>query len=123
MIYNDGYETDNNLRFVRCPRCGNEEYSDEAKYCRICGCSAYNECEGSFDEDEYGNRGLYQIHRNVGNARYCECCGQPTMLLKEKLLKSYKEVQAAQAIDEELPFPVNVGEEPPFSTDDELPFQ
>ena len=45
-------------------------------------------------------------HRNVGNARFCEFCGQATMLLKEKLLKSYKEVQATQNTqdDEELPF-------------------
>ena len=33
MIYRDGYETDKNLRFVSCPRCGNEEYSESAMYC------------------------------------------------------------------------------------------
>lgn len=90
MIYNDGYETDSNLRFVSCPKCGNEEYSENAVYCRICGFSAYNECEGYYDNDE----GEHVSHRNVGNARYCEFCGQPTMLFKEKLLKSYTEVQA-----------------------------
>ena len=42
MIYRDCYETDSNLRFVNCPRCGNEEYSEDAKYCRICGFSAFN---------------------------------------------------------------------------------
>ena len=58
MIYNDGYETDENLKFVRCPKCGNEEYSQNAQYCRICGFSVYNECEGCCDYDEYGNQGI-----------------------------------------------------------------
>ena len=105
MIYRDGYETDSNLRFVRCPRCGNEEYSEDALYCRICGFSAYNECEGSTECDNFGN---VNVHRNVGNARYCEYCGKPTMLLNEKLLRPYTEVQAEQEdpfpFDEELPF-------------------
>ncbi|MCD7712441.1 MAG: hypothetical protein LUJ25_06980 [Firmicutes bacterium] len=104
MIYNDGYEVDENLRFIKCPRCGNEQYSDNAKYCRICGFNVYNECEGDYERDEYGNQeGPFQIHRNVGNARYCEFCGQPTMLLKEKLLRPYTEVQTSQE-DEEVPF-------------------
>ena len=55
MIYRDGYATDNNLRFLKCPKCGNEEYSGDAKYCRICGFSSYNECEGSPEYDNFGN--------------------------------------------------------------------
>ena len=106
MIYNDGYETDNNLRFVHCPRCGNEEYSQEARFCRICGLPVYNECEGIYDQDE----GMYQIHRNPGNARYCEFCGQPTMLLKEKLLKPYTAVNA------------NTNDESSIRDEDEFPF-
>ena len=109
MIYNDGYETDSNLRFVRCPKCGNEEFSNNAQYCRICGFQAYNECEGYYDQDQ-----CEQItHKNVGNARYCESCGQPTVLLKAKLLKHYTEVQAAMEKQEV--------EEISFDTDD-LPF-
>ena len=102
MIYKDGYETDSNLRFVSCPKCGNEEYSEEALYCRICGFPTYNECEGHYDQE----RDEYVTHRNVGNARYCEYCGQPTTLLKEKLLKTYTEIQAEQDTqeDENLPF-------------------
>lgn len=104
MIYKDGYETDSNLRFVNCPRCGNEEYSEDAKYCRICGFSAYNECEGSPECDNFGNAIDFNVHRNVGNARFCEYCGKPTMLLNEKLLKPYTKVQEAQQVDEDLPF-------------------
>ena len=102
MIYRDGYETDENMRFTKCPRCGNEEYSEKAAYCRICGFQAYNECEGYYDNDheEYVN------HRNYGNARFCEFCGQPTILFKEKLLRHYTDVQFDQTAqdDEELPF-------------------
>lgn len=35
MIYRDAYKTDSNLRFVSCLKCGDEEYSEDAKYCRI----------------------------------------------------------------------------------------
>lgn len=110
MIYNDGYETDRDLRFVRCPKCGNEEYSEDAKFCRICGLSAYNECEGSPEYGDFGDVVDLHVHKNVGNARYCESCGKPTMLLKEKLLKPYTEVQAKQEDDDPFPF------------DEELPF-
>lgn len=104
MIYNDGYEVDENLRFIKCPRCGNDQYFDNARYCRICGFNLYNECEGDYERDEYGNpEEPFQIHKNVGNARYCEFCGQPTILFKEKLLRPYTEVQALQDEDE-VPF-------------------
>lgn len=113
MIYNDGYEVDNEKRFVRCPRCGNEEYSSEAAFCRICGLPAYNECEGSVEYDDFGNTEGFHIHRNAGNARYCEYCGKPTMLFKEKILLSFADAQSEQMNespftfseeDEELPF-------------------
>ena len=42
MIYKDGYETDRNIRFLSCPRCGNDKYSKEAIDCRICCFSVYN---------------------------------------------------------------------------------
>lgn len=113
MIYNDGYETDGNLRFVKCPRCGNEEYSPDAEYCRICGFPAYNECEGSPEYDEFGNNQGFHIHRNAGNARFCEHCGKPTMLFNEKLLKPYNEFNKNQQ-GEEYAFP--------FDTNDEIPF-
>lgn len=83
MIYSDGYETNDELRFIRCPRCGNEEYSVETKYCRICGMPAYNECEGNTDQDIYGNIIDIDTHRNAGNARYCEYCGKRRCYLKK----------------------------------------
>lgn len=74
----------------------NEEYSEDAKYCRIWGFSTYNECDGFPKYDNSGTVINFNVHRNVGNARYCEYCGKSTMLLNEKLLKPYTEVQADQ---------------------------
>ena len=37
MRYTDGFELDENYRVKICPRCENEEFSDDAIYCRICG--------------------------------------------------------------------------------------
>ena len=104
MIYNDGYEVDKNLKFVKCPRCGNEEYSRDAQYGCICGFLAYNECKGSPEVDDYGNIIDLHVHRNVGNARYCEFCGQPTALFTEMLLKPYTEVQFLQEEQEDEGF-------------------
>lgn len=115
MIYKDGYETNDDLRFVKCPRCGNEEYSFEAKFCRICGFPAYNECEGSTEYDEYGNAEGFSVHRNVGNARFCECCGIPTMLFKEKYLKPFNEIEEQSQDEVEV-------ESLPFDIDDSMPF-
>lgn len=89
MIYKDGFDVDGNLRFVKCPRCGNEEYSDEARFCKICGLPIFNECEGSEEYDEYGNSEGIRTHKTVMNASFCEYCGKKTMLFNEKLLKSY----------------------------------
>ena len=29
MIYNDGFQMDDNLRVTKCPKCGNEQFDDE----------------------------------------------------------------------------------------------
>lgn len=114
MIYNDGFETDENLRFVKCPRCGNEEFSSDAKFCRICGLPVFNECEGSQEFDSFGNVTSF-YHRNPGNARYCEQCGKPTMLYKETLLKPYKDVYAnTQGELSSIPFSIEDEEDTPF---------
>lgn len=93
MIYDDGFKVDKKLRFMMCPKCGNEEYLEDAKFCKICGFPAYNECEGTTEYDDFGHEVTFTVHKNVGNARYCEFCGKPTMLLKAKYLRPYTEVQ------------------------------
>ena len=112
MIYRDGFEVNKNKRFVKCPRCGNEEYSEEAMFCKICGLQVYNECEGLSEYDDYGNLEVVK-HKNVGNARFCEYCGKKTMLFIEKFLKSYDDVQSEQEQEDK---------NDPFPFDEELPF-
>lgn len=76
-----GITTDDKLRFIKCPVCGNDEFSSEAEFCRICGSAIYNYCQDLYDE------GGYRISTgcgkpNPGNSRYCEYCGNPTLLYK-----------------------------------------
>lgn len=66
--------------------------------------SAYNECESSSEYNNFGDVVDFGVHGNVGNARYCEYCGKPTMLLTEKLLKLYTEVQEEQGEKKAFPF-------------------
>lgn len=78
---------DNNNRFTICPRCGNDEFSKIAKYCKLCGLYLFNACTNAYyEEDSYCN------HVNNGDARYCEVCGAPTVLYKLGLLKSWEEL-------------------------------
>lgn len=93
MIYNDGFQMDDNLRVTRCPKCGNEQFDDDAEYCRICGTPLFNICEGQEEWDNYGNVIDRTYHRNYGNSRFCERCGKPTGYFKLKLLRPYDEVE------------------------------
>ncbi|HHX23710.1 MAG TPA: hypothetical protein GX723_06835 [Thermoanaerobacterales bacterium] len=92
MIYDDGVEMNEDMRVSTCPRCENEEFSEEAEYCRICGLRAYNYCEGEPEYDWNGYQTDTHYHRNPSNARYCETCGNPTIFFKEKILRPWKDV-------------------------------
>ena len=93
MIYNDGFTMDENIRVTKCPQCGNEEFSSEAIYCRICGSTLYNSCEGEDIYDYNGNFDHRKVHNNPGNARFCETCGKPTSFFTLKYLKPFNEFQ------------------------------
>ena len=93
MIYNDGFPMDENLRVAQCPKCGNEQFSEEAEFCRICGASLYNLCEGEDIYDYNGNFDHHEEHKNYGNARFCEKCGRPTQFFKERFLLPFDEVR------------------------------
>lgn len=92
MIYNDGYELDENGRAIKCPRCDNEEvkYGD---YCIICGAYLVNKCPDKTDIDFNGNE--YVVEQGCGpvpgNARYCPICGNKTTFFLEKLLLPWEE--------------------------------
>lgn len=55
------------FRFEKCPRCGNQDFSPEAAFCKRCGAPRSNEC-GS-EECGYGQ---------PLDAAYCELCGHET---------------------------------------------
>ena len=80
MMYN-GLKTNEGLRFIKCPVCGNNEFSSEAGFCKICGSALYNFCQDHYDENGYRvSNGCGRP--NPGNARFCEYCGNPTLLFK-----------------------------------------
>lgn len=93
-------ETDENNRFTQCPRCGNNIFSKEARYCKICGLYLYNDCSELPD----GGCASWCGKTNSGDARYCEYCGSPTMLMNLGVLLSWEEImqegkEVAVAID------------------------
>lgn len=93
MFYNDGFGMDENMRVKECPYCGNEEFSDKAEFCRICGTQLFNICEGEDIFDYNGNYSHHEDHKNLGNARFCEVCGKPTFFYRRKLLKPFTEIK------------------------------
>ena len=90
MRYNDGIPMGEDMRVTRCPRCENEEFDDEADFCRICGLSRFNRCEGFENDSGYQSEVVY--HNNYGNARYCERCGMRTTFLLEGFLKPFENI-------------------------------
>lgn len=108
MIYDDGYELDENGKAIKCPVCDNEEVGEsiEEEYCIICGTYLINECT---------NVNCKKVA--PGNARYCPYCGNITTFFANKLLlpwgeakkileeQQISEEEAAITIDEdEVPF-------------------
>lgn len=81
-------ETDENNRYLECPRCGNNVFSKGANYCKICGLYLYNDCSNIQPNiiDNYCGK------TNPGDARYCEYCGSPTSLMNLGLLMSWEEI-------------------------------
>lgn len=91
MIYNAGVDYDKETMRVKiCPFCHNEEFSKGAIYCRICGAPLYNTCENGIIEDSNGEPIVLRMHANPTNARFCECCGKPTVYYTRHILSDYK---------------------------------
>ena len=74
---------DQHNRVIFCPVCGNEDFADGAKYCKICGTPAYNFC---------GNNNTFWPcnHINSPNARFCEMCGSETVYQLRGLLQDWR---------------------------------
>lgn len=112
MIYNDGYELEENGRAHVCPVCENEEMSEGTNYCRICGTYLINECPDIINYDFNGNE--YLQHKGCGvvpgNARYCEICGRETTFYKNRILEDWR--KAKKNIEEKAAVAFSI--EPPF---------
>ncbi|MCM3411497.1 ImmA/IrrE family metallo-endopeptidase [Metabacillus litoralis] len=78
-------EVDSNMRVKECYKCGNSHFSDHATNCKKCGVNLYNECTNDRCEE-----------KNVGDADYCESCGNITTIGKY--------------VQEKNPFEMNNGE-------------
>lgn len=71
-------------RVMICPACRNEEFSENARFCRICGTPACNTCA-----DESCGRACSP------GARFCAACGSETVYARRGLLPGWKEVREA----------------------------
>lgn len=95
MIFAEGFPMDDQRRVKVCPYCGNRKFSKKSTACIACGQSRLNLC--------LGKEG--QQHANVGNARYCEICGEKTQFFVDGLLKAWdNEESASSGKKEDLPF-------------------
>ncbi|WP_333870868.1 ImmA/IrrE family metallo-endopeptidase [Desulforamulus putei] len=66
-------EIDEDMRFLKCPNCGNSDFSSKAKFCKKCGHYLYNICTNvQNDPREMSN---WCGENNVPDALYCEYCG------------------------------------------------
>lgn len=105
-------DVDQNRRYVKCPNCGNMDFSHDAGFCKKCGQYLYNGCT-NFEHDP---RAVYICGRNnVSDALYCEYCGSKTMLLElmekfgvtaDKLIATSKELdsEAIEFTEDDIPF-------------------
>lgn len=117
LYYEEGISLDENKRVLKCPQCENEQFNENAEFCKICGMKTYNYCLGEQIYDYHGN--LYEVkyHKNDSNARYCETCGEKTEFYEKGLLQSWTEYQ--NDINEFLGLSSNEIDD---VTDDEIPF-
>ena len=89
-----------NGRFNICPRCSNTLFSDDAKYCKMCGLHLYS---NYLNKQSGWNEDCGRI--NVADARFCEYCGTKTYLANEKLLVPWQQlVKASNSEYEENSF-------------------
>lgn len=118
-------ETDERGRFLYCPRCGNRNFSEDAKYCKMCGIYLFNECtnQSRFDERIGADHWCGRI--NPGDARYCEHCGAETILTQLGLLKPWQEVMIPkkEVATSRIPDPMEENDGKPIEiSKDEMPF-
>ena len=106
---------DAKMRFLECPGCGNNRFSYDASFCKICGLYLFNDCLRS----PYDPRRDYENEcgrANVANALYCEHCGAKTMLCEQMESLGY-EVEKIREIALAGENETTVRIEPPLNED------
>ncbi|MDM5332851.1 ImmA/IrrE family metallo-endopeptidase [Ureibacillus composti] len=82
------YDVDENKRLLFCPVCRNHEFSPDAKHCKICGTSLFNQCHSE------------QTNLS-GEFRYCPSCGDQTVFESSGLYDYLKEIEIPDLLDYE----------------------
>lgn len=109
MIY-DGCKLDQNRKAIVCPRCENEEIIENGEYCKICGVSLINRCEGYWETDDSDRNDWINGCGEIleGNARYCHKCGKKSSFYINGFLKPWnkenKSINHFVFPEEEIPF-------------------
>ena len=108
-----GITVDENSKALVCPKCNNEEITQDGEFCMICGENIKNFCEGyinerGFQEEEGCGKEL------PGNARFCPYCGGMSHFYNKDFLtpwnkqpdpaETFGNSEAIFQIDEEIPF-------------------
>ncbi len=75
--------SDETGRVTRCPLCRNTEFSESARFCRVCGTPLFNTCA------EGCGRACHP------GARFCAYCGNETVYARRGLLPGWKDVREA----------------------------
>jgi Zn-dependent peptidase ImmA (M78 family)/RNA polymerase subunit RPABC4/transcription elongation factor Spt4 len=127
-------DVDENNRYLECPLCGNDQLSDHANYCKICGLHLFNSCTNAPKKEQKCGK------INPPDARFCEYCGEETHLMRLGLLTTWEELVAehgeiAAGLQEPITYfenrpNVNQHDNNPFAdipgpidvSDDDLPF-
>lgn len=106
---------DENMRYLKCPNCDNEDFSPDVRFCKKCGEYLYNGCTNT--ENDPRSRFFSCGKNNVPDALYCEHCGAKTMLLEmmEKFgITAKKVIVMSRQVTESRLSVVNFDDDSPF---------
>ncbi len=114
MIYNDGYNLDQDGRAVICPICQNEEILD-GNHCKICGIYIINRCSNTEGYQNDYNEWVQPCGVIAeGNARYCIHCGEKTTYYANTLLEDWTNFKSNNKLKQ--------GFQPIYDEDPDIPF-